>query len=694
MAFSSLMPTPKQQFFSNAGLPLAGGKVYTYDVGTTNPRVTYSDAAGTVPQANPVVLNARGEPNTAIYWSGNYDVQVYDALGSLIYTVTDFQTPVLINNLSGITGPTTGAGMVGFLYSLAYGANTIGKWLKDLLLPPGSGFIGFSHAYAYVAGSLGAKAKAQVSVKDAPFNAVGDGVANDNAALLNAKTYSVSPYVPAGTYLVSSLDGLYGLWGEGSLLYNGVTLPLPKVAGRADNFVTDTFCRYARVNANWSPVFLVGDSITEGTKASDWKVDNYASIIRKAWQSRYQNTNFGFANFDTFIYDTYPSLTQYPHNVTHSGFNIFNSFQDAYFGGVAIRSTVLGDWVEMAYYGKDAHLVYEQDAANGAVLQVTLDGVVVGTIDTKVSSTAFLSLSALKASISGPIAVAGNGNHIIRLTNTENKPATLCGMVYVDDYANISPIVFNCGRSSISLCDIPDNILDIYARESGKSILALGVNDDLLIKPIATFKAKVQRYLEGVTSVSGSCIVADFIFSKPSSNAYKTVLREYAYAYGMPYIDFARLWLGSTANNQYLKYLDADGIHPTDAGHEFIGNEILRVGGIPYDKGDCKGVGRPLYPVFLNAWVNFGSTYEPVSFYKDQEGYVHLQGAMKNGSTVAYSAIFVLPLGWRPAATLAFLVNANHAVGEIEIRADGTVQVGNAITNTFTNFNGISFKAA
>jgi hypothetical protein len=348
----------------------------------------------------------------------------------------------------------------------------------------------------------------------------------------------------------------------------------------------------------------------------------------------------------------------------------------------------------MAYYGKDAHLVYEQDAANGAILEVTLDGVVVGTIDTKVTSTAFLSLTALKASISGPIAVAGNGDHVIRLTNTENKPATICGMIYVDDYLDVSPVVFNCGRSSIAMSDIPDNILDIYARESGKSILALGVNDDLLSKPIATFKAKVQRYLEGVVSVDGACIVNDFIFSKPPSNAYKTVLREYAYIYGMPYIDFGRLWLADTTANQYLGYLDIDGVHPTDAGHEFIGNENCRVGGLPYDKGSCKGIGRPLTPTFQNAWVNFGSTYEVVSFYKDKEGIVRLQGLMKNGSTVAYSAIFVLPLGYRPAGTLIFNVNANHLLAEIEIRADGQVQVGNAITNTLVSLSGISFKAA
>jgi hypothetical protein len=686
----TITPQGRQRYYDNDGNLAVGCLLYTYAATTTTPKATYQDAAGTTPHTNPIVLDAKGE--AVIYWSGAYKVDLKTATGVQItgWPVDNIVSPLSTSDFLG----TAGAGMIGFLASIIYPVGSIGRWLVDLATAAGAAMIGFSHAGTYPAGSLGAKEKYTVSVKDAPFDAVGNGIANDTAALLAAKTYSDRPHVPAGTYLADSPDGLHGLWGEGSLLIDGVTLELPKHPDRADNFVTDTFCRYARVNANWSPVFLPGDSITEGTRASDWKVDNYASILRKAFQERYQNTNFGFANFDTFIYDTYPSATQYPHNVTHSGFNVLNSFQDSYFGGVAIRSTTLGEYVEMAYYGKDAHLVYEQDAANGAILEVTLDGVVVGTIDTKVTSTAFLSLSALKASISGPIAVSGNGNHIIRLTNTENKPATLCGMIYVDDYLEVSPVVFNCGRSSIALSDIPDNIIDIYARESGKSILPLGVNDDLLSKPIATFKAKVQRYLEGVVSVDGTCVVCDFIFSKPTSNLYKTVLREYAYVYGMPYIDFGRLWLADTTANQYLDYLDADGVHPTDAGHEFIANEILRVIGLPHDKGSCKGIGRPLTPTFQNAWVNFGSTYEPVSFYKDKEGIVHLQGLMKNGSTVAYSAIFVLPLGWRPAATQIFTVNANHAFGEIEIRADGQVQVGNAITNTLVSFSGVSFKAA
>jgi hypothetical protein len=48
------------QFFSDAGAPLAGGKLYTYTAGTTTPQATYTTSAGTVANANPIILNSVG----------------------------------------------------------------------------------------------------------------------------------------------------------------------------------------------------------------------------------------------------------------------------------------------------------------------------------------------------------------------------------------------------------------------------------------------------------------------------------------------------------------------------------------------------------------------------------------------------------------------------------------------------------
>jgi hypothetical protein len=66
------------QFFNETGKPLAGGKVYTYEAGTTTPLATFKDSLGIEANTNPVILDSRGQ---AAIWL-NYDVYnilVYDA---------------------------------------------------------------------------------------------------------------------------------------------------------------------------------------------------------------------------------------------------------------------------------------------------------------------------------------------------------------------------------------------------------------------------------------------------------------------------------------------------------------------------------------------------------------------------------------------------------------------------------------
>lgn len=55
-----LTPFPKMRFFTPDGLPLSGGKLYTYELGTTTPLITYQDQDGTSPNTNPIILDSRG----------------------------------------------------------------------------------------------------------------------------------------------------------------------------------------------------------------------------------------------------------------------------------------------------------------------------------------------------------------------------------------------------------------------------------------------------------------------------------------------------------------------------------------------------------------------------------------------------------------------------------------------------------
>lgn len=59
--------SPKARFFDANGLPLAGGKLYAYAIGSSTPQDTYTDYTLATPNANPVVLDANGE---ASIWLG------------------------------------------------------------------------------------------------------------------------------------------------------------------------------------------------------------------------------------------------------------------------------------------------------------------------------------------------------------------------------------------------------------------------------------------------------------------------------------------------------------------------------------------------------------------------------------------------------------------------------------------------
>lgn len=66
------------KFFDDNGEPLAGGLLYTYEAGTSTPKTTYIDRAGTIENTNPIVLDANGECDLRLD-IGSYKFVLHDA---------------------------------------------------------------------------------------------------------------------------------------------------------------------------------------------------------------------------------------------------------------------------------------------------------------------------------------------------------------------------------------------------------------------------------------------------------------------------------------------------------------------------------------------------------------------------------------------------------------------------------------
>ena len=170
------------QFFSDAGLPLTGGKLYTYAAGTTTPLATYTSVSGLTANSNPIVLNSAGRSASEVWLtsSTSYKFVLKTSADVTIGTYDDISVadPNILTYLASTSSNALGDALVGFKQSNS------------------SGFL-----TGATARTVNNKLQESVSVKD--FGATGDGSTNDRAAFVSADTNGAF-VVPAGTYLISS----------------------------------------------------------------------------------------------------------------------------------------------------------------------------------------------------------------------------------------------------------------------------------------------------------------------------------------------------------------------------------------------------------------------------------------------------------------------------------------------------------
>ena len=83
------------QFFTNSGVILSGGKLYTYAAGTTTPKASYTSSSGGTAHTNPIILDSAGRvPGGEIWLSPSpYKFALYTSADVLIATY---------DNISGV----------------------------------------------------------------------------------------------------------------------------------------------------------------------------------------------------------------------------------------------------------------------------------------------------------------------------------------------------------------------------------------------------------------------------------------------------------------------------------------------------------------------------------------------------------------------------------------------------------------
>jgi sporulation protein YlmC with PRC-barrel domain len=95
-------------------------------------------------------------------------------------------------------------------------------------------------------------------------------------------------------------------------------------------------------------------------------------------------------------------------------------------------------------------------------------------------------------------------------------------------------------------------------------------------------------------------------------------------------------------------------------------------------------------PTFENNWNNFGGEWNTAKFYKGKDSRVYLEGVVSGGSSFV---IYTLPVGYRPASRIFFMVSHNGSSrGRIDISSNGEVRFEYGSNNIQVGLDGISFR--
>ena len=146
MAVGVGLGNPKAQFLDDNGVPLASGKLYVYEPGTTTPRATYSNVGLSIANANPVILDAGGR--AAIYFNPalSYKLVLTTSADVAVYTQDDVPGSALVGLSANSDGTAwTGRVLAATTQTPSVGAAGTGHTFGATLTKAGSG----THASFY-----------------------------------------------------------------------------------------------------------------------------------------------------------------------------------------------------------------------------------------------------------------------------------------------------------------------------------------------------------------------------------------------------------------------------------------------------------------------------------------------------------------------------------------------------------------
>lgn len=632
MTTATLSPSPKLQFFDANGNPLVGGKLYSYEAGTSTPLATYADYDGTITNTNPVILNSRGEADVWLS-SSYYKLRLLDSNDVEIWTVDN------IGGYATMADVTAAINAVVAAYAASGGSNLIG-------------FI--QGGASAVATTVQAKLRETISVKD--FGAVGDDSHDDTTNIQAAINYANSiggdVYFPAGTYKISNtllIDNSTSVSGYDKASVYGDSSASVQIHGIAGNYnmlrITGGSVG-AGVHSHQviRGLFFVKDDLLGAVISCDnlafisfedisCLAGNYSFYATDILSSVFYDCVFRFANYGMRCeYSTF----SYPNALTLLGCVLGNhyNFGAWIIGGATFN--MIGGSVESNGIGGAAATKFgvllddsgTQGGAAGNFSGVYFEGNV-GTADIWLAS----SVESSATNISGcSFNRIDSTNYVTNniLVETSGVGIVQTASVMGCGFKGFNTYTPNSGRKYI----------DSIATGSGTSTVAWAGCMFQSATETPTITNEIQLTGGGggfVTAVTGTAPISSSGGATPNIS----------------------ISAASSGTNGYLSSTDWNTFNGK-ASTAFSGWTSVS---------------------FQNSWANGGPPNPQAAYTKDAFGVVRLQGAAINPGNSS-ATIFTLPSGYRPTGTVVILV-----YGEVS-------SVAQACTLTITSAGAVSMLPA
>jgi hypothetical protein len=239
----SLFAGAGAQFFDNTGNVLSGGKIYTYQAGTTTPLAVYTSNNESAFHTNPIILDSAGRvPSGGEIWlqlGVGYKFVLRTSAEVLIATYDNIPSsaqPPAANDADSIMyeqGYTVTAGsfVVGKIYRIASVGTTNFTLIGAASNTIGTHFIaggaGTGTGTAELSQTVETKLRETVSAQD--FGAVGDGVTDDTAAI-----QAFFSYISATKVNFATCNGSFAISSGVTLGPASVLIPTTYISGDAD----------------------------------------------------------------------------------------------------------------------------------------------------------------------------------------------------------------------------------------------------------------------------------------------------------------------------------------------------------------------------------------------------------------------------------------------------------------------------